>query len=43
MYVKLETSILDFIRNKQDTIQAEPYQGIIDSVAVGETNGSQIG
>ncbi|PON70500.1 DNA helicase Pif1-like [Trema orientale] len=43
MYVKVETSRLDYFRNKQAEIQAELYRGIIDSIEVGETRGSKIG
>ena len=30
MYIKLETSRLDYLRNKQGEIRAELYQGIVD-------------
>ena len=43
MYVKLETQRLDFIRNKQDDIRADLYQGIIDSIEIGQKQGSKIG
>lgn len=43
MYVKIETSRLDYFRNNQDKIRAEVYQGIIDSFDQGETKGSKIG
>ncbi|KAI8530232.1 hypothetical protein RHMOL_Rhmol11G0040100 [Rhododendron molle] len=33
MYVKIETSRLDYFRNKQDEIRADLYQGIIDSIS----------
>ena len=42
MYVKLETSRLDYFRNQQDAICAELYQGIIDSIEVGEDRGSRV-
>ncbi|KAG5532360.1 hypothetical protein RHGRI_026852 [Rhododendron griersonianum] len=43
MYVKIETSRLDYFRHHQDEIRADLYQGIIDSVAQGESRGSKIG
>ncbi|KAG5537194.1 hypothetical protein RHGRI_024582 [Rhododendron griersonianum] len=43
MYVKIETSRLDYFRHHQDQIRADLYQGIIDSVARGESRGSKIG
>ncbi|XP_057247377.1 uncharacterized protein LOC125492930 [Beta vulgaris subsp. vulgaris] len=43
MYIKIEMTRLDFIRCNQDTIRAELYQGIIDSLHLGETEGSNIG
>ncbi|XP_020243540.1 uncharacterized protein LOC109821791 [Asparagus officinalis] len=43
MYIKLETTRLDYFRNKQSEIRAELFQGIVDSVAAGEANASQVG
>lgn len=43
MYVKIETSRLDYFRNRQREIRADLYQGIVDSVSHGETSGSKIG
>lgn len=43
MYVKIETSRLDFFRTKQKEIRADLYQGIVDSINQGETQGSNIG
>ncbi|XP_020270807.1 uncharacterized protein LOC109845992 [Asparagus officinalis] len=43
MYIKLETTRVDYFRNKQSEIKAELFQGIVDSVAVGEANASQVG
>ncbi|KAK9136673.1 hypothetical protein Sjap_007267 [Stephania japonica] len=43
MYVKLEKSRLDYIRFRQDEIRAKLYQGIIDSISIGETSGLNIG
>ena len=43
MYIKLETTRLDFYRLQQSHIRAEVYQGIVDCVNAGETRGNQIG
>ena len=43
MHVKLETQRLDYIRNKQDEIRGDLYQGIIDSIELKENRGSKIG
>ncbi|XP_022881047.1 uncharacterized protein LOC111398365 [Olea europaea var. sylvestris] len=43
MYVKIETTRLDYFRSNQKQICAELYQGIVDSVQNGETRGSKIG
>ena len=43
MYIKLETSRLDSLCNKQHEIRAESYQGIVDSIHAGETQGNKIG
>lgn len=43
MYIKLESSRLDYFRYRQDEIRADLYQGLIDSIAIGETRGSKIG
>lgn len=43
MYVKIETSRLDFFRMKQREIRADLYQGIVDSINQGETAGSNVG
>ncbi|XP_074303798.1 uncharacterized protein LOC141638291 [Silene latifolia] len=43
MYIKLETTRLDFIRFNQKVIRAELYQGIIDSYNSGETHAVNIG
>jgi hypothetical protein len=34
-YVKIESSHLDFIRNNQDTMRADLYQGLVDSYVRG--------
>ena len=41
--IKVETARLDYFRNRQDEIWAEAYQGIVDSVLIGETQGSKVG
>ncbi|XP_058222040.1 uncharacterized protein LOC131332039 [Rhododendron vialii] len=43
MYVKIETSRLDYFRNKQEEIRFDLYQGIVDSVNQGESQGSRVG
>ena len=43
MYVKLETSRLDYFRNQQDVIRVELYQGIINSIEVGKDRGFRVG
>ncbi|KAG5537451.1 hypothetical protein RHGRI_024770 [Rhododendron griersonianum] len=43
MYVKIETSRLDYFRNKQEEIRADLYQGIVDSIGQGESDPSKIG
>lgn len=42
MYVKIETSRLQYFRNKQHEIRADLYQGLVDSVAAGEDRGSLV-
>jgi hypothetical protein len=39
MYIKIETTRLDYFRSKQEEIRSEAYRGIIDSVLIGETRG----
>ncbi|KAG6649191.1 hypothetical protein CIPAW_07G195500 [Carya illinoinensis] len=43
MYIKIETSRLDYFRSKQHEIRSDVYQGIVDSLSVGETCASNIG
>ncbi|KAG7972490.1 hypothetical protein I3843_07G186700 [Carya illinoinensis] len=43
MYIKIETSRLDDFRSKQHEIRSDVYQGIVDSLSVGETCASNIG
>nr|XP_027108912.1 uncharacterized protein LOC113728748 [Coffea arabica] len=42
-YVKIESARLDFHRNRQRQIRTDVYQGILDSIANGETSGSNVG
>ncbi|CAH1424037.1 unnamed protein product [Lactuca virosa] len=37
IYIKIETSRLEFCRKNQSTIRAELYQGVVDCVNAGET------
>ena len=43
MYIKLETTRLDYYRRQQSKLRAELYQGIVDSITAGETRGNQVG
>ncbi|XP_058216366.1 uncharacterized protein LOC131327288 [Rhododendron vialii] len=43
MYVKIETSRLDYFRNRQEEIRADLYQGIVDSIEHGESDPAKIG
>ena len=43
MYIKLETTRLDYYRRRQSHIRSELYQGIVDAVTAGETRGNQVG
>jgi hypothetical protein len=36
MYMKIESSRLDYIRNHQTEIRADLYQGLVDSLHAGE-------
>ncbi|XP_027089557.1 uncharacterized protein [Coffea arabica] len=42
-YVKLETSRLEFHRNRQNKLRTEAYQGLLDIIARGKTNASDVG
>ncbi|KAG6641259.1 hypothetical protein CIPAW_09G061200 [Carya illinoinensis] len=39
----IETSRLDYFRNKQQHIRSELYQGIVDTITLGETDASNVG
>ncbi|KAG2715347.1 hypothetical protein I3760_03G071900 [Carya illinoinensis] len=43
MYVKIETSRLDYFHSKQQHIRSELYQGIVDTITLGETDASNVG
>ncbi|KAL2527399.1 Helitron helicase-like domain containing protein [Abeliophyllum distichum] len=43
MYVKIETSRLDYFRMNQTQLRAELYQEIVDSIEIGESRGSKVG
>ena len=43
MYIKLESSRLDYFPYRQDDIRADLYQGLVDSIAGGETHASKVG
>ncbi|XP_073129973.1 uncharacterized protein [Henckelia pumila] len=43
MYIKLETTRLDYYRRNQAEIRSKLYQGIVDSVVGGETRGGEVG
>nr|XP_027082380.1 uncharacterized protein LOC113704703 [Coffea arabica] len=42
-YVKIETSRLDFHRHQQTVIRSEILQGVLDSVSIGQSEGSKVG
>lgn len=43
MYIKLETTRLDYYRHNQSNLRSELYQGIMNSVLQGQTRGGEIG
>ncbi|XP_074299006.1 uncharacterized protein LOC141630009 [Silene latifolia] len=43
MYVKIENTRLDYFRNNQETIRAELYQGILDTIGTGECRAANVG
>ncbi|XP_052142068.1 uncharacterized protein LOC127761779 [Oryza glaberrima] len=43
MYIKVESSRLDYVRNHQKEIRADLYQGLMDSIQAGESRASAIG
>jgi hypothetical protein len=42
-YVKIESSRLDFIRNSQDTMRADLYQGLVDNYRTGVEEANEVG
>jgi hypothetical protein len=42
-YIKIESSRLDYIRNHQDDIRADLYQGLVDSLHAGEGRAEAVG
>ncbi|XP_021986145.2 uncharacterized protein LOC110882430 [Helianthus annuus] len=43
VYIKIETSRLEFCERNQDKIRAELYQGIVDCVNTGEVHANRVG
>ncbi|XP_059663506.1 uncharacterized protein LOC132309192 [Cornus florida] len=43
MYIKIETTRLDYYRTEQSHIRTELYQRIVDSVVAGENRGNNVG
>jgi hypothetical protein len=43
MYIKIESSRLDYIRNHQDDIRADLYQGLVDSLHASEGRAEVVG
>ena len=43
MYIKVESSRLDYIRNHQKQIRADLYQGVVDSLQAGENRADAVG
>ena len=43
MYIKVESSRLDYIRNHQKQIRANLYQGVVDSLQAGENRADEVG
>ena len=42
-YIKIESSRLDYIRDHQDDIRADLYQGLVDSLHAGEDRAEAVG
>lgn len=42
-YIKLESTRLDYLRNNQSQLRAELYEGILDTMASGEREASNVG
>jgi hypothetical protein len=41
-YIKIESSRLDYMRNNQDTLRADLYQGLVDSMHSGEGSAENV-
>ncbi|WVZ95702.1 hypothetical protein U9M48_041434 [Paspalum notatum var. saurae] len=42
-YIKIESSRLDYIRNNQERLRADLYQGLVDSLHAGEAKADAVG
>ncbi|WVZ79781.1 hypothetical protein U9M48_027319 [Paspalum notatum var. saurae] len=42
-YIKIESSRLDYIRNNQERLRADLYQGLVDSLHAGEARADHVG
>jgi hypothetical protein len=42
-YIKIESSRLDYMRNNQDTLRDDLYQGLVDSMHSGEGSAKNVG
>lgn len=42
-YIKIESSRLDYIRNNQDILRANQYQGLVDSWRTGVEDANEVG
>uniref|UniRef100_A0A453CJP2 ATP-dependent DNA helicase n=1 Tax=Aegilops tauschii subsp. strangulata TaxID=200361 RepID=A0A453CJP2_AEGTS len=43
MYIKVESSRLDYIKKHQEQIRADLYQGVVDSLQAGENRADEVG
>lgn len=43
MYIKVESSRLDYIKKHQKQIRADLYQGVVDSLQAGENRADEVG
>jgi hypothetical protein len=41
-YIKIESSRLDYMRNNQDTLRADLYQGLVDNMHSGEGSAENV-
>jgi hypothetical protein len=42
-YIKIESSQLDYFQNNQDSVRADLYQGLVDSMHAGENHADAVG